>query len=113
MMIPLATPVDVVERLYVEMRSHAVEYCYQHCMRRLHLWMGMLRWAYVPLENDSVFGMFVTRNEDGALVDRVFHAFGASCQQEMFQVAINGADFTWGGEISIDPSEWDSQRRKT
>jgi hypothetical protein len=44
---------------------------YSWWIENIARWLPELRWAYIPLTEDSPFAMFVARENDKALVDTV------------------------------------------
>ena len=102
MIIPLNTPRELISLMYKEMWNDSAEYWYPYCIQKIHVWINALRWAYIPLEYEAQFGMFVAGVGQEELVDRVRQAFTPSCQRLMFSVDVVDGSLLWNGPHHVD-----------
>lgn len=93
MLIDTKTPDNVLSELY----KFDVQYDdYYFYLNQLSEWIENLRWAYVPLEYEGMFALFVTPNHGRQLVEEVREALQrAGCV--VFSLAQRGERWHWDG----------------
>ncbi len=95
MLIDAQTPKNVLCKLYQCEVDYSDYYFY---IDRLSEWIEDLRWAYVPLEWDGKFGLFVAPNDLQTLVDEVRDTLQRTgCIA--FSLAQRGERWHWDGPV--------------
>jgi hypothetical protein len=97
------TPPALYWQMYSEAESpDAGISCYDWWIANIARWLPELRWAYIPLTEDSPFAMFVARESDGALVEAV-KAELATQGIHCFELAVHGDTVSWPkGELGLE-----------
>lgn len=96
------TPEHLLSRMYGSDVGED-QYEYNKCIQLLADWVDELGWAYVPLEYEAVFAMFVTAARERALVNQVKARLEANGTRPVFDVAFINGEWTWNGPDYLDP----------
>jgi hypothetical protein len=95
MLIAAEAAVEVLAKAYDEIGACDLS-DYYHYIDRLADWIDELEWAYVPLEYDAQFALFVAASNRQDIVRRVEHAFSQR-DQLAFRIAQSDAGWDWSG----------------
>lgn len=98
MMIPADIDPRVLESMYDD-ETGDDEYRYYECIERLGTWISKIGWAFVPLQYEAQYGMFVVRSEDIKLLEKVRTLLRSRSVDPVFHVDHEDGRQVWKGPI--------------
>lgn len=93
-------PTAIVRQMYAaaEEKPEAGISNYVWWVENIARWLPELRWAYIPLNEDCPFAMFVASENNSALAERVNAAL-TSKGIEVFALRVSGDDVAWPDNV--------------
>lgn len=99
--IPANTPVRMLDRMYSADHG-SDEFEYDKCIVLLADWIEDLGWAYVPLEYEAEYAIFVVASRNQRLVARAEEALAAEGIAPVFRVVPIDGGQEWRGPLYLD-----------
>lgn len=95
------TSESLLSRMY-EADCGEDQFDYDTCIKLLADWIEEMGWAYVPLEHEAAFALFVGAGKSSSLVPQVRAKLAARGIQPVFEVAHINGQKVWTGPLYPD-----------
>jgi hypothetical protein len=96
--IPAYTPESILSQMY-DADIGEDQFSYDNCIRLLPDWIEALGWAYVPLEPQAAYAMFVAATPNRSLLDQVKSRLGADGIRPVFEIVSAAGRQKWTGPL--------------